>query len=103
MPLTVVYPVTLGANLGTCTTSLLAAIAIVPPSFAALEIALVHVLFNLFGIIVIYGLPWLRPLPLRFAQQFARLSGQNIIWAIAYVGSLFFLLPLMGFSASRLF
>lgn len=102
MPLTVVYPVTLGANVGTCITSLLAAIAIVPSSFPALEIALVHVLFNLFGIILIYGLPWLRPLPLRLAQRFARLSGQNILWAIAYVGSLFFLLPLAGFSVSRL-
>lgn len=98
MPLTVVYAVTLGANLGTCITSVLAAIALVPPSPAALEIALVHVLFNLGGIVLIYGLPWLRPLPLRCAQQFARLSGQNTLWAIGYLLSLFFLIPLLGFS-----
>ncbi|MFM1842710.1 MAG: hypothetical protein RLZZ490_1447 [Cyanobacteriota bacterium] len=103
MPLTVVYPVTLGANVGTCITAVLGAIALVPPSFAGLEIALVHVLFNVLGILLIYGLPWLRPLPLRFAQTFAHRSRQNIAWAIAYVALLFFLLPLLGFSLPLVF
>ena len=102
MPLTLVYPVTLGANVGTCITSLLAAIAIFPPSFAALEIALVHGLFNLFGICLIYGLPGLRSLPLRLAMGFAHLSRQNFLWAIAYLLSLFFLLPLLGFTLGQL-
>ncbi|MEY2984618.1 MAG: hypothetical protein RLZZ568_1235 [Cyanobacteriota bacterium] len=97
MPLTIIYPVTLGANLGTCLTSLLAAIAVVPASLAAVEIALVHVLFNGLGILVIYGLPGLRRLPLWLAQTFAQLSGQNITWVIGYVAVLFFLLPLLGF------
>jgi sodium-dependent phosphate cotransporter len=101
MPLTVVYPVTLGANLGTCITALLAAIALVPPVFAGLEIALVHVLFNGFGIILIYGIPGLRPLPLRGAQAFARLSRQNLAWVIGYLVSLFFLLPIIGFTFIR--
>ncbi|MGA1623392.1 MAG: hypothetical protein ACO36E_11805 [Synechocystis sp.] len=97
MPLTVVYPVTLGANLGTCLTAFLAAIAVVPASFAAVEIALVHVLFNGLGILLIYGLPGLRRVPLWLAQTFARLSAQNIAWAIGYLAVLFFLLPLLGF------
>ncbi|MEB3161028.1 MAG: hypothetical protein VKL20_06170 [Synechocystis sp.] len=103
MPLTVVYPVTLGANVGTCITALLAAIAIVPTSFAALEIAIVHVVFNVFGILLIYGLLWLRPLPIRCAQTFAHLSRQNIAWAIGYLALLFFLIPLLGFSLPLVF
>jgi sodium-dependent phosphate cotransporter len=97
MPLTIIYPVTLGANLGTCLTSLLAAIAVVPASLAAVEIALVHFLFNGLGVLLIYGLPGLRRLPLWLAQTFAQLSGQNITWVIGYVAVLFFLLPLLGF------
>jgi sodium-dependent phosphate cotransporter len=61
------------------------------------EIALVHVLFNGLGVLLIYGLPGLRRLPLWLAQTFAQLSGQNITWVIGYVAVLFFLLPLLGF------
>lgn len=46
-----VYPFTLGTNIGTCVTALLAATAITGPTAeVAMQIALVHLLFNLMGI-----------------------------------------------------
>merc|ERR1712024_159790 len=49
-----VYPLTLGSNIGTTTTSLLAALASSGNERAALQIALVHVLFNITGIAIFY-------------------------------------------------
>jgi sodium-dependent phosphate cotransporter len=56
------YPVTLGANVGTTITALLAALAASRPE--ALTVALVHTIFNVTGILVLYGIPFLRPLPI---------------------------------------
>ena len=47
-----VYPYILGANVGTTITALLASLAL--GSSAALAVALVHCLFNIFGIFLIY-------------------------------------------------
>lgn len=64
-----IYPVTLGANLGTTATGLIAALAVTGAGAGdALTIALVHTLYNLYGIIIIYGLPFLRPLPVKAAE-----------------------------------
>ena len=60
------YPFTLGANIGTTITALLAATAISGAGAKlALTIALVHVLFNLFAVVLIYGVPFLRELPVK--------------------------------------
>ncbi len=55
-----IYPFTLGANIGTCITALLAATA-VSGEFAvfALQVALVHLAFNVLSTILIYGVPFL--------------------------------------------
>lgn len=46
-----IYPFTLGANIGTCITALLAATAVSgPEALPALEIALVHFFFNFLGV-----------------------------------------------------
>ena len=59
-----VYPFTLGANIGTTVTALLAATAITGPTHAvAHQIAIAHFLYNLLGVAVVYGLPWLRRIP----------------------------------------
>ncbi|MCV5342482.1 hypothetical protein OFC87_36700, partial [Escherichia coli] len=53
-----IYPFTLGANIGTCITALLAATA-VSGEFAvfALQIALVHLVFNIMATLFIFGIP----------------------------------------------
>ena len=55
------YPLILGSNLGTITTSILASFAAGGDNLkAALQISLVHLFFNLTGIILFYPIPWMR-------------------------------------------
>jgi sodium-dependent phosphate cotransporter len=97
-----VYPFTLGANIGTCITALLAATAI-SGDFAlpALQIALVHLTYNVAGVVVIYGIPLFRDIPLRNAQTLARLARTRKAVALAYIVSVFFVIPLIAVAISR--
>lgn len=89
-----VYPFTLGANIGTTITALLAATAITGATHAvAHQIAIAHFLYNLLGVIVIYGIPWLRRIPMAGAEWIARLGSERKGWAIAYILSVFFGVP----------
>ena len=65
MTLRNIFPVTLGANVGTTITALLAALA--SGSVDALTIALVHTTFNVTGIVILYPMPRIRAIPLRAA------------------------------------
>lgn len=88
------YPFTLGANIGTTITALLAATALTGSgSLLGLTIALVHVVFNVFAVLIIYGLPFLRELPVRAAEKLAEIGSQNKLLAVGYVLGLFFVLP----------
>lgn len=99
-----VYPFTLGANIGTTITALLAATAIHGPmAVTALTIALVHLFFNLFAITLIYGIPVTRDIPLFMAETLATLAQSNKLYVIAYILSVFFLIPLLLIALSRLF
>lgn len=91
-----VYPFTLGANVGTCLTALLAALAVTQNPEAALAIALVHFLFNIGGVLVFYGLPGLRNLPLVCARRLAHIAAHRRYWALIYLFTVFFLLPSCG-------
>jgi len=96
-----IYPFTLGANIGTCITALLAATAITGPNaIFALEIALVHFLYNLTGVVVIYGIKFLREIPIWAALKLAEVTVKHKIYAAIYIGSVFFVLPalLIGIS-----
>ena len=62
----------------------------------ALTIGLVHTLFNIFGIVILYGIPWLRPLPIKAAETLADLAVKRRMIAIGYVGVTFILVPLIG-------
>jgi sodium-dependent phosphate cotransporter len=56
-----VYPLTLGSNIGTTTTAILAAMAVEGESFKiSMQIALCHLLFNVTGILLFYPIPFLR-------------------------------------------
>ncbi|UZJ42147.1 Na/Pi symporter [Prosthecochloris sp. SCSIO W1101] len=89
-----IYPFTLGANIGTCITALLAATAITGANAVfALQIAFVHLLYNFSGVLVIYGLPFLRLLPVRAAETLASATVRNKLYALAYIIGVFFLVP----------
>ncbi len=104
MRLKQVFPFTLGANIGTCVTALIAAMALVGGSAAlGLQIALVHFLFNTLGVIIIYGLPPLRRIPLVCATGLAKLASIRRPLAILYILVVFFVLPLLGLGIYQLF
>ena len=99
-----VYPFTLGTNVGTCITALLAATAISgPTAVLAMQMALVLLMFNLVGILVIYGLPFLRGVPPSIATGLAELAQKNKLYVVAYILGVFFMLPLLLIGASQLF
>ena len=89
-----IYPVTLGANVGTTITALLAALAASSPE--ALTVALSHTTFNVLGILILYGIPFIRYVPVRAAETLADVAVDHRTWALAYVICLFILLPLLG-------
>ena len=66
-----IFPFTLGANIGTTVTALLAAIT---GTVSALVAAFSHLLFNITGILVIYGIPLLRNIPLTLAENMADIA-----------------------------
>ncbi len=89
-----VYPFTLGANIGTCITALLAATA-VSGEFAvfALQIALVHLTFNVLATIFIYGIPFLREIPLKGADYISDMAVKNKSVVAGYLLSVFIIIP----------
>lgn len=88
------YPVTLGANVGTTITALLASLAASSP--ASLTVALAHTTFNVIAIVALYVLPFARDLPVRLAEWLADLAVKRRAAAVAYVGVSFVVLPLIG-------
>ncbi len=97
-----IYPFTLGANIGTCITSLLAATAISGPTAVfALQIALVHLMYNVLGVVVIYGIKFLREIPIKGAQSLAQVATERKSIAAGYVLGVFFVIPgiLMGITS----
>lgn len=88
------YPITLGANLGTTVTALLAALAV--DRIEGLQIALVHVLFNVIGVLLLYPIPALRHIPLRLAAAVARMASQRRMLVAVYILVVFYVVPLLG-------
>jgi len=88
------FPITLGANLGTTVTALLAALAATGPNArAGITIALVHFLFNLSAITLIFPVPRIREIPLNAARKLAGVAVRSKKWALLYVVVLFYGLP----------
>ncbi|MDA7569062.1 Na/Pi symporter [Emcibacteraceae bacterium] len=89
-----IYPFTLGANIGTTITALLAATAISGETAVfALQIALVHLIYNTSAVLLIYGVKNLRIIPIRGAVWLARTASENKMIALLYIVGVFFILP----------
>ena len=89
-----VYPLTLGSNLGTTTTALLAALAAdgAENLRAALQIAYCHFLFNMTGILLFYPIPALR-WPLTLCKILGKTTAKYRWFAIFYLTNMFFIVP----------
>ncbi|KAJ8372637.1 hypothetical protein AAFF_G00280530 [Aldrovandia affinis] len=94
------YPLSLGSNLGTTTTAVLAALASPGDTLAnSLQIALVHFLFNVVGIALWYPVPAMR-LPVRLAKALGERTARYRWFAGLYIFLCFFFLPLAVFGLS---
>ena len=94
------YPLTLGANIGTTMTGVLAALASPADRLPlAIQIALCHLLFNVSGILLFYPVPRLR-LPIRLAHLMGDTTARYRWFAVLYAVAMFFVVPLAVFGLS---
>uniref|UniRef100_A0A8C2IPS6 Sodium-dependent phosphate transport protein 2B n=1 Tax=Cyprinus carpio TaxID=7962 RepID=A0A8C2IPS6_CYPCA len=89
------YPLTLGSNIGTTTTALLAALASPGETLAnSLQISLCHFFFNISGILLWYPIPFTR-IPIRLAKALGNRTAKYRWFAALYLILCFFLFPLL--------
>jgi solute carrier family 34 (sodium-dependent phosphate cotransporter) len=88
------YPITVGANIGTTITALIASLAVMRPE--GLTIALVHTLFNVAAVAIIFPIRRVRLLPVRMAEILAVFATRRHGAVFAYIVGLFIVLPLLG-------
>jgi sodium-dependent phosphate cotransporter len=93
------FPVTLGANVGTTITALLAALAASKPE--ALTVGLAHTTFNVLGIAILYAIPRAKDLPVFLAERLAEIAVARRTLAVAYVFGVFIIVPLIGVAIFR--
>lgn len=86
-----VFPITMGANIGTTTTAILASLA--TGNVNAIIIAFVHFLFNCTGVIFLYPIPICRKIPIKLAHGLGELAAYKRRYAFLYVLSVFFIIP----------
>lgn len=94
-------PLTMGANIGTTCTALLA--SMVSSSADSVQIALCHLLFNIFGILIWYPIPFMRKIPVRAATFLGTCTKELKIFPIIYTLIMFLFIPLILFGISSLF
>ncbi|RLN88509.1 hypothetical protein BBJ28_00002188 [Nothophytophthora sp. Chile5] len=86
-----VYPLVIGANLGTTGTALLA--SLVTGKSDSVAIALVHFWFNVFGIVLFYPIPITRKPILSWARSLAFFSASWSLTAVLFLVVLFLVAP----------
>ena len=86
-----IFPFTLGANIGTTVTSIMAALVLNP---IAMVVAFSHLLFNILGIVLIYPFKPIRDIPLKCAETIAELSMKNKLIPLLYLAIVFVLIPI---------
>ena len=89
-----VYPFTIGSNIGTTATALLAALGLSGvDASVGLQVALVHLLFNVTAMVLIFGIPFLRTIPIKGATWLANRSAENKFFAALWVLGVFVVVP----------
>lgn len=96
--LTRAFQFILGANIGTTITAIVVAIF---HSQIAIEIALVHFLFNTVGVLLFISLPFLSNMVISIAEWMGRYTLKIRIIGLAYVILTFFLIPFTLIYASK--
>lgn len=84
------YPFTIGANVGTTVTALLASLTL---NVTAMVAGFAHLFFNIFGIVLIFLNPLLKNIPLDLADWLSEKAVENRFIPLFYLVLFFFILP----------
>ena len=84
------YPFTIGANVGTTVTALLASLTL---NVTAMVAGFAHLFFNIFGIVIIFLNPLLKNIPLDLADWLSEKAVENRFIPLFYLLLFFFILP----------
>jgi len=90
LTITQIFPYTLGSNVGTTVTAILA--ALVTGELAAIIVAFSHLLFNIMGITVWWPFKFI---PITLAKKFASFSVKRKYVPIIYIIIVFFVIPIL--------
>ena len=89
-------PLTLGANIGTTLTGIMAATVVTSNPVQAWQVALCHLFFNIFGILVWYPVPIIRKVPLDGARFLGKMTTNpkwGKVFPLVYTFVVFFIIP----------
>ena len=89
-------PLTLGANIGTTLTGIMAATVATSNPVQAWQVALCHLFFNIFGILVWYPVPIIRKVPLDGARFLGKMTTNpkwGKVFPLVYTFVVFFIIP----------
>jgi len=88
-----IFPYTLGANVGTTVTAMLAALS--TANTAAITVSFAHLLFNISGILLIWPVKKIRRLPVLMAEFAAATAIKNRFLPLLFILLVFFIIPLI--------
>lgn len=92
-----IFPIVLGANIGTTITAILASLAYTGTAvgMSGLQLALVHFLFNVTGVLLFYPVPFLR-FPVFMTEYLTKILTQSRWYVFSWIALIFFLIPGIG-------
>ena len=93
------FPITVGANIGTTVTALMAALA---GNQMGLTIAFVHLLFNVCGTMIFFVPPFMRRIPLFIVRVLVSYCVCNKKFVFVYLATVFFIIPIVAMLISRM-
>ncbi|MBL6449681.1 Na/Pi symporter [Fulvivirga sp. 29W222] len=85
-----ITPFIIGANVGTTITAF---IAVFFKSYELVSIAIVHLTFNIIGVMIFLPFPWLREVLTKMAEKFSALASNYRFTVIIYILMIFFIIP----------
>ncbi len=88
-----ILPYTLGSNVGTTVTALLA--SLVTGQVSAVAVAFAHLCFNICGILLIWPIAAVRRAPIVLSERLSAAAVRNWIIPFAYIGTIFFAVPVL--------
>lgn len=88
------FPFVMGANIGTTTTALIASmVAVGGHPTAGIAVALCHLLFNVYGVLLLFPVRKIRAFPVWLANKLGDATLNNRIVGVIYIVVVFFLVP----------